>query len=131
MKLELFKEACAILDDIPAEHWNLDVVRCGPVGCAMGWLGLHPRFRDLGLRTTKYHTLNLSGDGGNYLEVAMIVFDISEDQALSLFGPRHLSKYDSEMAISKYDPVMPQANDKVRYQSRVEAFLAEHSGGQL
>ncbi|KVQ35727.1 hypothetical protein WK03_35250 [Burkholderia cepacia] len=55
---ELLKDAYEIIDGIPFKNFNLDTWRkrddgatCGTIACAAGWLTLHPKFKELGLKT--------------------------------------------------------------------------------
>ena len=91
---ELLKEAYAIIDGIPADRFNLSQFSnehnnphdCNTIACAAGWLGMHPKFKALGMATDKKGCL--TGTGWYWQAVIGRVFDISDSQANYLFGAR-------------------------------------------
>lgn len=100
MKVELFKDAIAIIDGIPESRIQLNSfqssgriahesseIRCGTLACAAGWLALHPGMRALGLHTVflgfpAYRTYE-----PGYESLAGF-FEITEREANLVFGPR-------------------------------------------
>ncbi|MFK3741055.1 hypothetical protein [Massilia sp. TN1-12] len=127
---KLLGDAYAIIGGIPEKRFNLNFIArgtqdggiaCGTIGCAMGWLGLHPDFKPL---------LNMGNDGAPkwtvngrrfswYADAAAALFNIRESDAENLFSFRGGSKYDH--AINRAGRV----NDKERCLKRIRMFLDE------
>lgn len=103
----LLGDAYAIIGGIPDEKFNLNTITmrkpkatlgCGTIGCAMGWLGLHPDFK---------RKLNMTGPSGEhrwkvngkevryYAEAAAELFSITVKEATNLFGYAGGSNYDN------------------------------------
>jgi hypothetical protein len=108
MKVELFKDAIAIIAGIPPtrvslRHWQEDLypfgngivyqthrIHCGTVCCAAGWLTLHPAMRKLGLRNGAFGHPVLKRKGhlydlGGYAALAEL-FGIDHKEATALFS---------------------------------------------
>lgn len=91
---ELLKDAYAIIGGIPEEAFDLDAITthegknisCGTICCAIGWLGHHPQFRALGLKTGKTGVLTFKDKPEFFEYAAAEIFNISQEQALNLFG---------------------------------------------
>lgn len=125
---ELLKDAYAIIAGIPEEQFDLDMVfknrggsnGCGTIACAIGWLSLHPKFIELGLRQS-YCGVSLHSAPYFYDDAAKVIFSISIHQARAIFGREGISWYDH--------PDMTKAlpnNHKALFLHRVESFLKEH-----
>jgi hypothetical protein len=100
VKIELFKDAIAIIRGIPQSRINLDEwqkrqlnsvaigsaheITCGTIACAGGWLALYPPFQELGL------SVNFAGvpiyGGSPGMKALAGFFDISEREAVDLFS---------------------------------------------
>jgi hypothetical protein len=135
MKIELFKDAIAIIDGIPSERvclrfWQDDVrasigdkeqffiskpkhivetLRC----CPGAWLALHPKMRDLGLRTKRKaegepQFACLSG-----MDALAAFFDIKAHEAENLFHPDR-------------EPTANNATDKVIWLCRALTLLSRY-----
>lgn len=144
MNRDLFNRAYAILDGIPANRWNLNFIarnrqsakdvsnpnHCGTIGCALGWLGMHPGFiKETGMKTVM-GGISIGGSHANcffYEKVAAEVFAISEYDATNLFGAVGMSRYDS-CGRSDYDDC---TQSKKVFQQRVKQFLKEQTGFSL
>jgi hypothetical protein len=109
MKIELFKDAIAIVDGIPSERvrlrfwqddlrasiWDkeqfniskpkhiVDTLRC----CPGGWLALHPKMRNLGLRTTRKELGEPQFACLTGTDALAAFFDIKRTEAEDLFDP--------------------------------------------
>lgn len=103
----LLGDAYAIIGGIPAEKFDLNTITrrqagatlgCGTIGCALGWLGLHPDFK---------RKLNMTGRPGEhrwkvngkeiryFAEAAGELFGITVTEATNLFGYSGCGLYDS------------------------------------
>lgn len=112
MKIELFKDAVAIIRGIPEERFDLNdwqarkapskypglriegmpvqyptQISCGTIACAAGWLALHPKMQALGIE--------VSGSSGSPMwgslwgsDAFAKLFNITEDEAVKLFSTR-------------------------------------------
>lgn len=133
---ELLKDAYAIIDGIPAKHFDLEAIvdkvgeslTCGTVACAIGWLGLHPKFNELGLQTVlgksdDSYLLKMNGfhDDDFYSHKVAGLFGISVHDASDLFGPASHSGFDYL--------INSKTSDKKRFLKRVKLYLIEK--GQL
>lgn len=110
MNVELFKDAIAIIEGIPADRLDLEgwqhnlndfnpktvrkphKITCGTIACAGGWLALNPVMRRHGLRADKEGAPVLKNGTqeerrDSYLALATL-FDISEIEAENLFTYR-------------------------------------------
>ena len=96
--LELLREAAAIIDGIPAKRFNLNSAHnghdephdCGTVACAIGWLGMHPKFQAIGLRTSRVTwpgNVMWQGVDTDCFIAAMELFGLSYVEARNTFGP--------------------------------------------
>lgn len=91
---ELLKDAYAILAGIPADAYDLSSIRerkgeslsCGTIACGFGWLGMHPQFQELGLKTVGYMELQVKGRSHGVGSAANKIFGISDEDGVSLFG---------------------------------------------
>lgn len=109
MKIEKFKDAIAIIDGIPSERvrlrfWQDDVrasivdkeqffiskpkhivetLRC----CPGGWLALHPKMRDLGLKTKRKAEGEPQFACFSGMDALAAFFDIKAHEAENLFQP--------------------------------------------
>lgn len=121
MNIELLREAYAIIDGIPDKRINLGVIargpkpndpkHCGTIACAAGWLGMHPKFKELGMRTSN-GDLTLKGvpDYFDWDDVLARVFDCSQHVAQKLFEPRRWKETSGK-------------TDKQVWQARVREYL--------
>lgn len=140
INFELLKEAYAIVDGIPDDRFNLDQIAanprlrerlndphsCGTIGCAAGWIAMHPMFQQRGLSLNSRGILETNQGGPTNYRFAMAeVFGIGMLEAVDLFGRRGDSIYDRKEVIAGPD----RLNDKQLWQHRVRKFLSEH--GQL
>lgn len=131
----LLRQACAIIDGIPDNRFNLNVVvnndekhslrvdphHCGTVGCAMGWLGMHPKFQKLGLTFGSDGELQWKGDFAFYDHAGAELFGLTTKQADSLFAGLRNSDFDdpdiSHVATHKSKEV---------FRNRVRKFFRRH-----
>lgn len=98
---ELLRWAYEYANSVPDKKLNLNTVmyNCGTIGCAIGWLGRHPKMQALGLSVrlavpkTNYEVF-LDGKEMVYNEAAAKVFNISDLEARKLFGVRGASSWD-------------------------------------
>jgi hypothetical protein len=136
-KYKLLKEAYAIIDGIPEDRFNLNFINkndrggprndphhCGTIGCAIGWLAMHPKMQALGLgyEETGVCLMFKGAELLGYESAAMRLFNITHTDARNLFGSEGLSRYDR-------DATSLRNNHKALFRHRVKAFLREH--GQL
>ena len=109
---ELLREAYAIIAGIPEEKIRMNTIlshrgevrdvrpkACGSIGCAIGWLSMHPGFQEktgLVARLTPerakshkllFQNLSLHGLYVDYNEAAVEVFGLSKKAAYGLFNP--------------------------------------------
>jgi hypothetical protein len=101
----LLRRAIEIVDGIPKKHFDLDytmrgrssmdkvrtaeqAVSCGSIGCAMGWLGLHPEMQAEGLQTTDMG-LTFRGVQCSYASAGHHLFRMDYYEARDLFGITH------------------------------------------
>lgn len=146
MNLELIKEAYAIIDGIPSKQFDLDrwvrdndnsatcdlAGACGTVACAGGWLSLHPKMNEHGLKYTwsrglgrgnNERRITFKGDdwGGPFDALAK-AFDIGYFDARRLFGARGSGDYDHRIFTEKgYD-----ISHKQLFKYRVKHFLKDN-----
>lgn len=70
---------------------------CGSTGCVIGWCTVMPEFRQQGLSfDNEKYKLMLKGDFVHYEDAAMVMFGISERDALDLFSHTGSSQWDPE-----------------------------------
>jgi hypothetical protein len=131
-KYALLREAYAIVGGIP-EHafWMNSILErkgvslsCGTVACALGWLGMHPKFQaKTGLATVSRTSLNSGGSTTFknkpmwYDVAAADVFGITMNEAAQLFG------------VAKHDELKRWGTHKEVFLARVRNFLGTR--GQL
>jgi hypothetical protein len=140
----LIRRAAEILDGIPKKHFDLNniirtanedawssrplkatpaFVECGAVGCAMGWLGMHPEFNALGLQVAPYTARRgevlWHGHATKYALAAMDIFSLTYDEASALFDSKEDSIYDDLDAGG-------QSSKKV-FKNRIRQFLYDHN----
>lgn len=141
---ELLKDAYAIIDGIPEDRFNLNVVTrtdaeghekdphyCGTVGCALGWLAMHPQFQALGLglyvsdhRSQQAFT-SFFGANLDFEKAGAMVFGMTVNDATAMFRPaRHV-----ELFPNREESLIPVVSDKQVWQNRVKTYLRAH--GQL
>lgn len=126
MKIKLLRQAYAIIDGIPDNRINLDVIcrgpekgnagHCGTIACAAGWLAMHPKFIKRGMYIDEDGQLDLK-DGLHWYDwddILSIVFDCSVSTANKLFGP---TWYDEDTG----------KTEKQIWQKRVRKYLKKHS----
>lgn len=134
MNIELLREAYAVIDGIPDNRFNLNEIasntcndaisyqlgtvahNCGTVACAAGWLGMHPKFRALGLNTTRNGYIKWNGSM-SFSEVLAHVFECSTAEALALFEERTEKECEG-----KYS----EMSHKRIWQARVRKYLKKH-----
>lgn len=144
---DLLREAAAIIDGIPRKHFDLREIlsspelddfdrrpltdapkhaACGAIGCAMGWLALHPKFNAIGLtvsaKEASYGSVLWCGDTSDYATAASELFDIAYSEALWLFSPPGSSKYDYEIDGKDFADL----SSKQLFKHRIRKFFAEH-----
>ncbi len=107
--IELLRDAYAVIDGIPARRIALytwqsprgmvkyypitakfkktaDEIDCGTLACAAGWLCLHPKFQELGLRVSREGDPTLADNARVHgFDALARVFHITEPQAYRLF----------------------------------------------
>lgn len=147
MNLELLKDAYAIIDGIPDKFFNLNTWvedacelgggGCGTIACAGGWLAMHPKFNELGL---KFKWTRGQGRGNNerYMtykgfpeapgaednhEVLARVFGITRHQSHNLFSGVGGSAYDRGAGRSVF--VYSKSHKDV-FKNRVIKFLRDN-----
>jgi len=102
---ELLKDAYAILDGIPERAIYLDCIRkrgprsqgCGAIACGIGWLGMHPKFQALGVKTVGegYRSrVEVNGTREDYVDAAAALFNIEKTNGKNLFSSAGNSDYD-------------------------------------
>lgn len=101
---------------------------CGAVACAMGWAGMHPEFKKMGLfwDKTAYDLKWRSGRGKkaeyvDFAEAARRLFNVNSDDAVDLFGTIGDSQYDTP---EDYEVFSNQHRGVL--ERRMKAFFAEH-----
>ncbi|KVH64446.1 hypothetical protein WS89_03960 [Burkholderia sp. MSMB1072] len=116
---ELLKDAYEIIDGIPPRNFNLDTWRkhddgatCGTIACAAGWLTLHPKFQNLGLKVSN-ESSPVFNDKESMSALADL-FRIDWDNAFQLFREKRVSELGTHKQV---------------FLRRLRAFLKEH--GQL
>lgn len=118
----------AVIDGIPSNRIDLRAIvrdgaapdphRCRTIACAVGWAGMHPYFRRLGLETiASGRDLRLNGVVRPWDEVTAEVFGISVVDAVHLFG--------ASFERRRYDPDTPPGSDKELVLARIRNFLQE------
>jgi hypothetical protein len=148
MNFELLKDAYAIIDGIPEKQFNLnrwveendntgsvcDLAHgCGTVACAGGWLSLHPKFNELGLKYTwkrgkgrGFNERRITYKGNdmedNPFDVLGKTFDIGYWGAQNLFSAAGGSKYDADI----YRMKGRNTNHKTLFKYRVKHFLKQY-----
>jgi hypothetical protein len=157
MKIELFKDAIAIIDGIPSERvclrfWQddvrasigdkkqffiskpkhiVDTLRC----CPGGWLALHPKMRDLGLRTKRKEEGEpqfacLSGFDalGAFFDIKSVeaedLFDPDREKAAYVVPDKMLWLYRAVNLLARYAPYEDQ---EVRYRAIASRLMSPHS----
>lgn len=139
MKIDLLKDAYEIIDGIPTQHFNLNrwvhedgascsTNGCGTIACAGGWLALHPKFNELGLRMKwnrgngrGYNTQVVTYGSGSVsaFEALAKVFNIAEQDARKLFSAAYHSDYDQAIFRVRGNNI----SHKELFKSRVKKFL--------
>lgn len=121
---ELLKDAYEIIDGIPSENFNLDTWRkrdegatCGTIACAAGWLTLHPKFQELGLKSVVGH--------GHYLHRPVFNGKENIDALAELFG----IKWADALRLFREKGYLESGGHKQVFLRRLREFLQEH--GQL
>jgi hypothetical protein len=131
-KIELLKEAYAIIDGIPEQAFDLEKiitdggtsVGCGTVACAAGWLSIHPKFgKLLGADVTlNGESTTIYWPGGQWWDDAVgKVFKLDTTQVRNIFASRRMSDYDYEDDTDETDTTA--MTDKQLWQHRVKTFL--------
>lgn len=88
-----------IFKDIPRKKVHLSQIvakcdvennHCGTIACGMGWLGLSPSFKRMGLRyNTESDILEYAHkQWADYDDAAVDIFDIDQETANYLFDPK-------------------------------------------
>jgi len=81
------------LSEIPSKkfyygNFAKETKTCGTVCCALGWAGMMPEFRKLGLRTyAPNNEVTLEGVNSTECRIAEIFFDLTADESFGLFIP--------------------------------------------
>ena len=132
VRFDWLREAYEIIDGIPPERFNLSTVctgpkapdptHCGTIGCAAGWIAMHPKFIERGLSIDRDSTFTWMGETESDYSVAMYrVFNLPlPGDARNLFSTARSSKYDNLKAAKRC------RNSKELWQFRVRMFLKEH-----
>jgi hypothetical protein len=130
---ELLKDAYAIIDGIPDEYFDLEKivkndtkhVGCGTIACAAGWLGLHPKFNELGYTVNVNSGITVASfknaTYGGFYDSLVHLFNIPYSTAMNLFCASYDSRFDSKVKSS--------ISHKEMWKNRVVAYLKEK--GQL
>jgi hypothetical protein len=122
---ELLKYAYAVIDGIPENRFNLSVIaqnnairvqnnphHCGTIGCALGWLAMHPDFQARGLSIDPKGYLCFEGNRCGVSRAGVGLFGITWQQSEFLFFPPREGE---------------RGNDKEVFQRRVKEFFASIS----
>lgn len=138
-RYDWLREAAAIIDGIPEEQIDLRSIvedgdttpSCGTVACALGWLGLHPTFRERGLVTFgNLSEVKVNGQARYYDQAAAEFFNLSDADARALFASYGWGKHDDKLLkrlhvtaeISEQDSV----SGKELFRRRMVHFLQAH-----
>ncbi|MPQ56376.1 hypothetical protein [Duganella sp. FT27W] len=124
---ELLKDAYAIIYGIPAEVIDLDSIiksrgdslSCGTVACAFGWLGMHPKFKNL-MNPTAGNFPDWVIGGKLHIghdEAAAALFQIAPEDGFNLFSSSCNSRYDRKFN--------SKLGHKAMFLHRMESFLKE------
>ena len=138
MNVDRFKQAIAIIEEIPDEqlrlkHWQASYDKgsgyigsnaqatCGTIACAAGWLALHPDMQAQGLSSGYCGMPRYSETGPMYsgFTALQLFFDIRDIDADLLFQSRNWYESDGDMG---------QLTDKQIWLKRAKIFLAGYEG---
>jgi hypothetical protein len=131
-KIELLKEAYAIIDGIPEQAFDLEKiitdggtsVGCGTVACAAGWLSIHPKFgKLLGADVTlNGESTTIYWPGGQWWDDA--VGSLGLDNEEYYFFNREVKLVNKVVATNTADisNVTIEATYKVKFQVAGEEF---------
>lgn len=133
MKIELFKDAVAIIRGIPEERFDLETwqtrmapggwprdtgiqkinhISCNTIACAAGWLSLHPDIQARGMQVNRASGCPMFQGHWGYAAYAKF-FGITEDESEALFKQRQ-------------GPTGPAISDRDLWVSRALELLAKH-----
>jgi hypothetical protein len=145
-KFDLLRHAAKIISGIPSKRFNMAVIamnlddrtrvddpfHCGTVGCALGWLGMHPDMRALGLKTEVYMDGNdfvggavvkWKGESEDYATAASRLFDIPRFQATHLFqASQGYERWPERWPDTSKRPL----SDKQIFRARLRTFFKAH-----
>lgn len=91
MRVDLLKEAYAVIDGVPDERLDLSRWKCGTLACAGGWLCQYPPFLRMGLalKIDPDYTQPMPAFMGKvYFDALEEFFGIEPVDASGLFGVR-------------------------------------------
>jgi hypothetical protein len=122
MKIELFKDAIAIIRGIPEDRLNLEDwqsrkasslyqglrllghpvrqpgdIDCQTIACAAGWLALHPKMQKLGIEVSPSSgspVFHSEWGGAAFAKL----FNITEEEGVCLFSSRHLEEQENKIS---------------------------------
>jgi hypothetical protein len=134
MKIELFKDAVAIIRGIPEERFDLETwqtrrmasrlvdtgfqkishISCNTIACAAGWLSLHPTIQARGMQVNPSSGCPMFQGHWGYSAYAKL-FGITEDESEALFQQRPAA----------FGPG-PRINDRDVWVNRALELLAKH-----
>ena len=134
INFDLLRKAAAIIEGIPNRNFNLNTVMsnhgsrkpeenfCGSIGCVIGWLAMHPEFKELGLELKEYDDrcspgVTYKGDPVDYRRAASLVFGVSDTNARELFCGHGGSYFDPPRAF--------QISSKTIFRNRMVRFLKQ------
>jgi hypothetical protein len=137
-KFTLFRFAYQVIDGIPEERLKLynicansddhfkrhDPFHCGTVGCAIGFLAMHPYFNEQGLRYGPRGMLYFKDAPVTWMEAPAKLFNMDRATARGLFQPVLFSERYEDT-----DRPYHGLTDKQVWQKRARTWLREH--GQL
>lgn len=140
---ELLRKAAAIIDGIPSQLFVLNELArqdgsfrnceeamqaklCGTIGCAIGWLGMHPDFNALGLQvspaTAIFGDVLYSGEPRGCFTAASLLFNVTYSEACDLFTSHGESVFDDDM----FKDSSSNPTSKQLFKNRIRMFLTKY-----
>ncbi len=88
MNIERLQHLITVLENVPAERFDLAEWQCGTTACAVGWAALDPVFNKQGLRLTEGPYGNPRPEYENDVNWPAVVgfFDLGYEDTIELFA---------------------------------------------